>query len=229
MCLSALIAAGLGVAGNVASGLIGANASNKAAGAQTQAANSSLGLQREGLNFAKAQWATARTDALPWMNAGKTALNQYQIELGQKKGASKFRTTPGYAFQVSEGEKGVVNNLSALGMKDSGSALKALTRFRTGLADQHYDSYLNRLSGMVGAGQNAVQDTSALGAQATNAVQQGLSGMGQTMQDAGAARASGYVGSANAYQSALGGGINSVTNALGRFSYGQYPAAGGLY
>lgn len=224
--LALLGSAALGLAGNLFKGKTEADASKNAADAQTIAALGSLDLQKQGLDFAKTQYKDARTDILPWMTAGKTALNQYQIEMGQKAGASKFRTTPGYQFQVSEGTKGVVNNLAALGMKNSGSALKALTRFRTGLADQTYDTYLNRLSGIAGTGQTATQNIGSLGAQATNAVQQGLQGMGQATQDAGAARASGYVGSANAWGGALTGGINSVTGALGRYSYGS---GGGLY
>lgn len=216
--------AAIGLGGNLIKGKMGADASNQAANAQNLAALGSLKLQQQGLDFAKKQYGDARTDIAPWQAAGKKALQQYQVEIGQSNaGFSRFKTTPGYQFQVSEGEKGVVNNLSALGMKNSGSALKALTRFRTGLADQTFDTYLNRLQGLAGAGQTAVSNLGSLGQQTTNAVQNGLSGMGQTMQDAGAARASGYVGSANAWGGALTGGINTVTNALGRYSGGMPP------
>lgn len=121
---------------------------------------------------------------------------------------SGFKETPGYQFQVSEGEKGVTNNMAALGMKNSGAALKALTRFRTGLADQTYNTYLDRLSGMAGAGAATTANQGQLGA--SSAVNQG-----QTITDAGAARASGYVGGANAWQNALGSFSNTAGNALG--------------
>lgn len=223
--LALLGSAALGLGGSLLSGKMGADASKNAANAQSAAALGSLALQAQGLDFAKTQYKDARTDALPWMNAGKTALNQYQIEIGQKAGASKFRTTPGYAFQVAEGTKGVVNNLAALGMKNSGSALKSLTRFRMGLADQTYDTYLNRLGGLSGAGQTATSNVGSLGSQATNAVQQGLGSMGQSLQDAGAARASGYVGGANAWQNAIGSGVSNLSNTLGQYSSGNYPMA----
>lgn len=200
-------AAAIGGIGSIASGVIGANAADKAAGIQADSADKSLLLQA-------GQYAQSRADSLPWMEAGKTALAAYQNELGlgpeAKAGTykSSFQTTPGYNFAVTEGEKGITNNLAALGMKNSGSALKALTRFRTGLADQTYGSYMDRLSGASVGGQTTAANTGQLGANyAANA--------GQTMADAGAARASGYVGSANAWQGALTGLSSTAGNALG--------------
>jgi hypothetical protein len=123
---------------------------------------------------------------------------------------SQFRETPGYQFQVAEGEKGVMNNLSALGMKNSGAALKALTRFRTGLADQTYGNYLNRLSGLAGTGQQqAAQNTTAGANYAANA--------GNTLESAGQARASGYMGAANAWQNSLASFSDQAGNMLGRY------------
>lgn len=185
--IAALISGGASILG----GLFQSNAADKAAKAQETAANKSIDLQA-------ATIAQARLDAAPWLEAGKKALAQYQGELGMGGPGfqSQFAKTPGYDFAVSEGEKGVTNNLAALGMKNSGAALKALTRFRTGIANQQYDNYLGRLSGQAGVGQNQVNATNgaALGSAST---------IGGLMQDAGAARASGYAGSANAWSNAL--------------------------
>jgi hypothetical protein len=123
-----------------------------------------------------------------------------------------FRETPGYQFAVSEGEKGVVNNLGALGMRNSGAALKALTRFRQGIADQEYGTYMNRLSGAAGMGQTQTTNTNAMMGQAAQGISQGYG-------DAGAARGSGYVGSANAWGGALGNVANTAGNALGWMAY----------
>lgn len=218
--MGSLLAAGLGLAGSLFSAKKGADASKNAANAQNAAAVAALGLQKQGLDFTKQQYTQGRADMAPWLAAGKQALNQFQIETGQKAGASKFKTQPGYAFQLSEGTKGVINNLAALGMKNSGSALKALTRFRTGLADQSFNSYLDRLGGMSGVGQATSQNTATLGQQAAGAVNQGLNSMGQTLGQGADARASGYVGSANAWQSAIGDTTSNLSNVLGRYSYG---------
>jgi hypothetical protein len=123
-----------------------------------------------------------------------------------------FRETPGYQFAVQEGERGVVNNLGALGMRNSGAALKALTRFRQGMADQEYGTYMNRLSGAAGMGQTQTANTNAMMGQAAQGISQG-------MGDAGAARGSGYVGASNAWSGALGGVANTAGNALGWMSY----------
>lgn len=136
-----------------------------------------------------------------------------------------FQETPGYQFMVEEGERGVMNNLAAMGMKNSGSALKALTRFRTGLANQEYGTYLNRLAEVAGMGQTQVSRTNDL-------TQVAAGNIGRAYQDAGAARASGYVGAANSWQNAIGGVVNNISGGLGGMAYrGGFPAApsGGLY
>lgn len=223
--LAAVVSGVAGVAGSVISAKTGADASTKAADVQNTAALGSLALQKEGLDFTKQQYEQGRADMAPWLSAGKNTLHQYLIETGQTGGKTRFtaQTDPGYAFRVSEGQKGVINNLAALGMKNSGSALKALTRFRMGVADQGFNSYLDRLAGISGAGQTASGNTATLGQQASNAVNTGLNNMGTTMQSGADARASGYIGSANAWQNAIGDTTSNLSNVLGRYSYGKMP------
>lgn len=205
--MAILGAAAIGGAASLAGGAMQANAANQAAQTQETAAQSALDLQDR-------QYQQGRSDSLPWMEAGKTALQAYQNELGlgaeAKAGTFKsgFRETPGYGFTVAEGEKGALNNMAALGMKNSGAALKALTRFRTGLADQTYNNYLDRLSAASQGGQAQVSQNNALGANYAATA-------GQTMQDKGAATASGYVGGANAWSGALSNISNQAGWALG--------------
>lgn len=223
-------AAAIGTVGSLAAGGIQANAANQAAQTQEKASKKALKLQSEALDLQQQQAEQARTDALPWMDAGRTALNQYMGELGLSEEArngtfqSQFTETPGYEFAVQQGEEGVLNNLAALGQRGSGSALKALTEFRTGLANQTYDNYLNRLSGISTGGQTQVNTTNALGAQNAGMTGNILANMGNTIQNAGAARASGYVGGANAWGNALSGASNNISGALGMYSGLQNPA-----
>lgn len=195
LTLAALISGGATILG----GLFGSSAANKAADSQEKVARDALELQ-------KAQVAQARLDATPWMEAGKKALTQYQGELGMGGPGfvSQFQETPGYKYQVQEAEKGAVNNLAALGMKNSGAALKALTKVRSGLANQEYNNYTSKISGLAGVGQNQVNQTNAM-------TQNSVLNQGQLMQDAGAARASGYAGAANSWI----GGMNSFANNMG--------------
>lgn len=121
-----------------------------------------------------------------------------------------FQATPGYQFMVDEAESGAMNHLGALGMKNSGAALKALTKLRSGLANQEYGNFLNRLAATAGMGQTQVNTNNTLSA--NSALNQGA-----LMQDAGASRASGYVGGANSWISAL----NGVGNTLGNWASQQ--------
>ena len=210
-------AAVIGGGAALAGGAMQANAAEKAAGVQATAADNALALQTR-------QYEEGVARQQPWLDAGRTALDAYQAELGLSAAAkngtfkSGFRETPGYAFQVSEGEKGVTSNLAALGMKNSGAALKALTRFRTGLADQTYGDYLNRVGGAAGQGQVATSEANNMGQ--TYANNAGSLGM-----DKAAATASGYTGATNAWTGALGNISNTGGFALGmlsnNFGYGM--------
>jgi hypothetical protein len=205
MVFPLLIAAAVGAAGAVGAGIIGANAAEKAAQTQASAADRATALQEK-------QFETARADAMPWMTAGKTALDQYMGELGLGGAGfeSKFTTTPDYDFTVKEGEKGVVNNLNALGMKNSGAALKALIRFRENVAHTFRGGYLDRLASVAGAGQSQVNQTNALGAQTA-------ANQGAGIMAGGEARASGYIGAANSWTNAINNFSNTAGRALGRY------------
>lgn len=196
----------LGTGTSLISGFLGHDASMKAANAQEAAALGSLALQTR-------MYEQGRADQMPWLTAGKSALERYQGELGMGAPGfqSGFRTSPGYQFAVQEGEKGVTGNLRALGLGGSGAALKALTRFRMGLADQEHGNYLNRLAALAGVGQTASTNLAASGAAyGANAGQAGI--------DAATARASGYTGSANSWMNALSGFSDNAGRWLGNYN-----------
>lgn len=185
----------------------------------------------------------ARQDLAPWMTAGADALEAYSGELGltQPGGqpyVSKFRETPGYQFAKSEGEKSVVNNMRALGLGGSGAAMKALTRYGQGYADQNYGQYMDRLSGVSQHGQAASTDAASLGMQsagniantrmggaanASNAIMTGTNNATDAILNRGAnisdnivnggmASGAGTVAGTNAWTSSL----KDFTNSLGR-------------
>jgi hypothetical protein len=93
-------------------------------------------------------------------------------------------------------------------MKNSGKALKSLDTFTQGVANQEYGNWLSRIAGVAGMGQQQTNTTNALS-------QNTAQNVGQTMQDAGQARASGYVGAANAWNT----GLQGVGNALGQIKW----------
>ena len=188
---------------------IGAGASiygaNKSAAAAEKAAGIQAAASRDATKEYKRQYNQSRKDMMPWLEAGRQSLADIQSSLG-----STYQESEGYKFQVKEGEKAALSNLAALGMTNSGSALKALTEYRMGLASQDYGDWYNRKAGIAGAGQTQSQALSNTG--------QRYAGMiGGSIQDEATARASGYVGQANA----LNSGIDNALGFLGQYSGGR--------
>lgn len=201
--LGALIGAGASLLG----GFMSSRSAKKAAQAQLQAA-------REANQLQKYMFDTSRADMLPWLDAGKSALSTYMGQLDGTGDPNAFKATPGYDWRVKEGEKSVTSNLSALGMKNSGKALKALETFRQGIASEEYGNWMNRLAGVSGTGQQTSNSMAGYSANAANS-------MAGTIQDAGAARASGYAGSSNALTQGFNSAANFIGQAVGGNSFGS--------
>ena len=116
----------------IGSSLIGAYSSNKAAKAQTAAANRAADLQQQ-------QYEQTRTDQAPYREAGYNALNKL-IPMSDytKFGMDQFQADPGYAFRLSEGQKALDRSAAARGGLISGSALKAASRYGQEMGSQEY-------------------------------------------------------------------------------------------
>jgi hypothetical protein len=131
-------------------------------------------------------------------------------------GMQDFQQDPGYQFRLTEGQKALERSAAARGGLQSGSALKAATRFGQDMGSQEYQNAFNRyqinrsnqlnpLQSLMGAGQSATNTmTSAAGQQGQN--------QASNIYNAGQARASGYVGGANALSGALQGIGNTASN-----------------
>lgn len=63
----------------------------------------------------------------------------------QAESQAAFQNTPGYAFARDEGLRGVDQNFAGNGNFNSGARDKARMKFGTGLADQTYGQYMDRL------------------------------------------------------------------------------------
>jgi len=149
-------------------------------------------------------------------------------------GMDQFKADPGYAFRLSEGMKALERSAAARGGLLSGSTIKGAQRFGQDLSSQEYANAFNRYQVERAAALNPLQSMAGMGQ--TTAQQIGQAGstmaqnVGQTMMGAGAARASGYVGQANALNQALGTGLNfyqgqQFLNRLGPSGYGGGTAA----
>jgi len=190
----------------VGSALIGSQASKSAASTQAQAAEQTGQIQKD---IFERQVQLQE----PWRQAGIGALNKL-IPLSdyQKFGMAQFQADPGYAFRMSEGMKALEHSAAARGGLLSGATLKATERYGQDLASQEYQNAFNRYQAERAAQLQPLQALAGVGQTSANTLT-GAAGqlgqnLGEAVQGAAAARASGYVGGANAITNALGTGLN---------------------
>jgi hypothetical protein len=202
----------------VVGGALSSSAANKASKRQAASADRAADLQQE--QFEKQIELQA-----PFREAGLSAQNKLLDYMGLSKGAGgkyardfgmqDFQQDPGYAFRMAEGMKALDRTAAARGGLLSGAALRGATRYGQEMGSQEYQNAFNRyqtnranqlhpLQSLMGASQTA---TNAMG----QAGQNYATNAGNAYMNAGNARASGYVGSANAWNSALGGATNYLT------------------
>jgi hypothetical protein len=190
----------------VGSALIGGSASKSAA--STQAAAADRAAEGQERMFERQVELSE-----PWRKAGEQALNKL-IPLTDYKNfsMSDFQADPGYSFRMSEGMKGLERSAAARGGLLSGATLKGIQRFGQDLGSQEYMNAFNRyqteraarlqpLQSLAGVGQTTAQQIGQAGMQAAQNI-------GETQMSGAAARASGYVGGANALTGALNTGLN---------------------
>lgn len=183
--------------------------------AQAKGAKAAAAIQQQ-------QYEQTREDFAPYREAGarglegwEAALGSDQIPLGLAQYAQGFQASPGYQYQLREGQSAIQNSAAASGMLQSGRTLRGLQEHAQGLANQDYWNYvgqnragtldrynqrqdgINNYRGLASAGQNAVAQTGTAG-------QNAASGIANAYQAAGNARASGYQGLGSAINSGLG-------------------------
>lgn len=145
-------------------------------------------------------------------NTGAEGYGRYSKDFGM----SDFQADPGYAFRLSEGQKGLDRQAAARGGLISGGALKAATRYGQDMGSQEYGNAYSRyqtnrtnqlqpLGSLMTSGQNA-----AAGAGAA-AGQYGVNA-GNSMMQGGQAIAAGQLGVGNSINNALGTAASSYQN-----------------
>jgi hypothetical protein len=130
-----------------------------------------------------------------------------QPQAAAPAGATVMEMDPGYQFRLNEGNKGLDRRIGAMGLRNSGAALKAATRFGQDYASNEFGNVFNRLSGLAGTGQAATNTGAALGAQNAQTV-------GGLMTGLGNARGASAIAGSNA----LGGAFGTVGNYYGQQS-----------
>lgn len=189
-------AAAVGAAGSA----YASKQSSKAAKAQANSADAASQIQWD-------MYDQTRKDLDPYKQAGATSLSQL---MGQMTPDGYFNQTytgqdiysdPSYQFRLQQGQDAIQSSAAAQGSLLSGATLKALQNYGQESASQEYSNAYNRfnadqtnrynrLSNLVGVGQNAAAQVGNAGAQTAQAV------ANNTMQGANAL-AAGQVASAN--------------------------------
>ena len=240
-----IIGAVIGAGASLIGGAMASSAASKAAKTQAQSADKATELQRQ-------MYEEGVVRQKPFYEAGLTGQNRLMELLGmggdpnaqgygsamRPFGMSDFQADPGYAFRMKEGLKSLDQQAAARGGLISGNALRAAQQYGQDLGSQEYQNAYNRyqtnrtnvlnpLQSLLGQAQSTANTLGTSGQNyATNA--------GNTMMAAGAARASGYTGSADAWNRALGGAAGTINSNMmynqmfGNGGYNPYSNYGSL-
>jgi hypothetical protein len=210
----------------VGSTLISSDAARSAGNKQADAANRAAELQ-----YKQYQENVARQK--PFYEAGVNALPELVAASKYTPfGMQQFQQDPGYAFRLKEGQQALDRSAAARGGLISGGALKAAQRYGQEMGSQEYTNAFNRYQAERQARLGPLQSLTGMSQTTANTLgaagQNMASNVGDAMGSAAAARASGYVGQANALTSGLGTYLNysqgqNMMNAM-RYgpNYGQF-------
>ena len=190
----------------VGSSLIGANAASSAADTQAAAADRAAELQRE-------QFERQVQLQAPFREVGVRALPELEAASRYTPfGMKQFTADPGYGFRLAEGQKALDRQAAARGGLISGGALRAAQRYGQEMGSQEYTNAFNRYQTERQARLNPLQSLAGMAqtsvGQLGQAGQAMATGVGEAGGQAAQARASGYMGGANALSQGLGQYIN---------------------
>jgi hypothetical protein len=205
-----------------------------------------------------APWLQAGKTDLATLQGQLPSLTAPFTEKFKAPTAATEQNDPGYQFRLQQGMKALQNSASARGDLLSGNTLAATTQYGQDYASGEYGNVynramqeyqnrfnvynanqtnkFNRLASLSGVGQTSAQQLGQSGQAAANNISNTLltSGqqIGQNMNNAAAATASGYIGAGNAWGGAVSGIGNNVLdlymlNKMGMFKSGSNPTTGG--
>lgn len=224
------LAAGAGLGGALISADAAGSAADTQAAAAEQASSASERQAQQIREDQLKQYEQVRADQQPYRDVAYPSLANLSKgvqpggQYAQTFGLSDFQADPGYQFRVQQGEQGIGRAASARGGQYSGATLKALARFNQDIGSQEYGNaysrfntdrttQFNRNATLAGIGQTANTAVGNAGNAAYGTIAQAgqntANQVGANLQNAGEARASGYVGQANA----IGSGIKQAYNA----------------
>lgn len=226
-----IAAAAIGAVGSVVGGIAGKMGADSQADAAAKAAQ----IQQQ-------QYQQNRTDQMPYMNAGTSALGTIQSDEANGTGfaaafnPSTYIDSQGYNFQNQQGTNAINSSAAATGGTLNGGTLKALAQYTSGLANSTYGDAYNRYMSTSQQQYGQLFNVAQLGENATSTLgNQGVTSannQGNYLTQQGNAQAAGDVAVGNGINGALGAVANGYQNsniqtALSGSSYGvpQAPSA----
>lgn len=236
----------------VLSAVIGSSASGSAADAQVAASAEQARVQKEIFDKQVELQEPFRQAGLKGQNelldllglSGNTGAAGYGSMAKSFTGQDMYKD-PGYAFRLNEGVKALDRSAAARGGLLGGNQLRGVTQFGQDYGSQEYMNAFNRYQAERQARLNPLQSLAGQAQTSANTLTSAAGNLGNVLGEsainAGNARASGYMGSANAISNAIGQGVNYYSqkqmidkmypqaggyDALDAFSRQQYPGQG---
>jgi len=202
-------------AATVVGGAIAADSARSAGNKQADAAAASNDTQ-------KAMYDQTRADNMPALDARNASLSRMRelLGIGGNTGASGYgslgksltskdvMSEPGYQFGLTQGQDALNSQLAARGMRNSGAALQAASRYGTDYATTKYDNAFNRLQTqdnntfnrlgtLSGAGQVGTSQIGQAGANMANNVSNTQTQLGNALAASGIAQGNAWADSGN--------------------------------
>lgn len=208
--------AAVGVLGAGATAFAASQSADAQKSAAQQASNTELGMFN----------ATAR-GLNPFTGAGQNSLAALEMGLGITSNpttgginydpnaplAASFQPTeqqleqtPGYQFNLTQGEKAVTNSNAARGLGVSGAALRGAADYATGLADSTYQNQFNNFQTQQNNQYNRLAGLASIGESAA-------AGVGSAATQTGASIGGNIIGAGNATAAANMATANAITGA----------------
>lgn len=223
-----------GLVGGITGATQSAQAAQKAAGIQSDAAMAGIDEQRrqfDAIVQLMAPFVEAGTGAIgrlsPYEQAGVPALQQLQALTGtlgteaQRQAISQIEQSPEMQSMIQQGENALLQNAAATGGLRGGNVQAALAQFRPQVLSQLINQQYGRLGGLTDLGVTTTQNLAQLGQ--ASAARQAAAGLETSAQignlygQAGAAQAGGALARGQRNQQAFGDILGIAGAASGFF------------
>lgn len=191
---------------SIALPLVSAGASlfgaKKSSDASKEAANIQANATADGIAENRRQFDVTQNNLKPFLKRGNEAGNELSNLL---LGRTTFdpNDTPGFTASLNEGLKATEKSAFARGQGLSGRTLALLQDLGQKYSYGAYNNRINQLAGLAGTGQTAGNTLGFIGGNSSSQI-------GSLLTQGGNARASGVIGSNNAFQSGLENTIKSL-------------------